>query len=173
MKNFEQNRRVETDDSSGAPSIPIPGTFDGGKDGRDPRFQRPGDAEYNYNEDHAGLLSHAQDVPTINVRAPSPFRDASPDSRLTREESPYGAAPSYHAAPYPRESVQGRPQRYGGGVAAPSARYPDAEYEDGMYTPPSPIDTPPDGGMRPAARLPDEEADLGYYGAGGVRRGNR
>lgn len=154
MKNFEQDRRQE---GAGGPTIPS-GGLDGAKDSRDgrPMYGRKGS---DVSEDHAGLLSNAQDIPTINVRAPSPFRDVSPDTRLTREDSPYGAAPSYHAAPYPRESVHGGQQQ---------ARYPDASYDSGVYTPPSPVDTPPD--VRPVARLPDEEADLGYYGAGGVQR---
>lgn len=163
MKNFEQERRAQA--SAGGPAVPDSG-FDGGKDARDgrPIYGRKGSDL----EDHAGLLSNAQDIPTINVRAPSPFRDASPDSRLTREESPYGAAPSYGAPPYPRESVQ-RP--YGPSAGASAPPYPEASYDSGIYTPPSPVEPPP--GVRPAPNLPDEEADLGYYGAGGVQKGNR
>ena len=161
MKNLEVGRTSRFGSSSGS-TIPLPATFDGAGDGRDgrPEFRRQDSDNI---EDHAGLLSNAQGVPTINVRSPSPFRDASPDSRFQKEESPYEAESGYHAVPYPRESMHGGPQ-YG----EATARFPDA-YEGRVYTPPSPVDTPP--GERPAARLPDEETDLGYHGAGGVQGG--
>jgi len=114
------------------------------------------------NEDHARLLSNAQDVPTINIRSASPFRDSSPDSKLQKEESRYDDESDYHAVPYPRESMY-EGQQY----SDVTGRHPETSYHSGVYTPPSPVDTPP--GMRPTTRLPDDEADLGYHSTGGAQ----
>ena len=141
--------------SSGPPN-PLPSGYGVAQDGR-PGFRRQ---DSNNNEDHARLLSNVQDVPSINVRTASPFRDSSPDSRFQKEAGPYVDESDYHAVPYPRESMYVG-QQYSG----VTTRFPETSYDSGVYTPPSPIDTPP--GVRPAARLPDYEADLGYHGTGG------
>jgi len=91
-------------------------------------------------DDHRQLLAHAADVPTIAVRAPSPFRDASPDVRGPDAEAGYDA--------YGRRRGRGT-----------------------VDTPPSPEDDDDDDVHgRPPAALPDEDADLGYYGGQRVVR---
>jgi len=149
LENIETGRR---------PMNPMPSGFGGAQDGRDgrPPFMRQ---DSDNNEDHARLLSNAQDVPTTNLRTASPFRDSSPDSKFQKETGSYGDETDYHAAPYPRESMYD--QQYSGVVT----RFPETSYDNDVYTPPSPIDTPPPG-VRPPARLPDDEADLGYHGTG-------
>jgi len=44
----------------------------------DPELPRPFRTDSDASDDHRALLAHAAGVPTIAVRAPSPFRDASP-----------------------------------------------------------------------------------------------
>src|SRR5262249_9617201 len=58
--------------SSGPPN-PLPSGYGVAQDGK-PGFRRQ---DSDNNEDHARLLSNAQDVPSINVRTASPFRDSS------------------------------------------------------------------------------------------------
>lgn len=162
MGRSERNSRFGP---SGGPTIPLPGGFGSTQDERDgrPAFKRQ---DSDNNDDQAGLLSNAQDVSTVNLRSASPFRDTSPDSKFEKEVSPYGDESGYHAVSYPRESIyEGRQ------YSSITTRFPETSYDSGVYTPPSPIDTPP--GVRPVVRLPDDEADLGYHGTGQIQQGKR
>lgn len=144
------------------PTIPLPGSFGGGQDERDerPAYRRQNSDN---NEDHARLLSNAQDVPTINVRSASPFSDMNPSSEFQKEENPYGDEPDYRSVPYHRERMYEGQQQYSG----VTTRFPETSYDAGVYTPPSPVETPPPG-VRPPLRLTDDEADIGYHGAAEV-----
>jgi hypothetical protein len=162
-ENIETGGR-ERNSRFGGPKIPLSGSFGGAQDGRDgrPVFMRQ---DSDNNEDHARLLNNAQEVPAINVRTASPFRDVSPDSKFQKEdENPYGDESRFHSVPYPGESMY-EGQQY----SDVTTRFQETSYDSGVYTPPSPVGTPPR--VRPAARLPDDEVDLGYHGTGEMKEG--
>ena len=100
-------------------------------------------------EDKHRLLAHAADVPTIAVRAPSPFRDASPDARLRDEEARVGGG---SGAPAPPAYDAYKPRRARADVDTP----PSDDDDDDLSAPP--------------VRLPGDGADLEYHGGQRVVR---
>ena len=149
---------------AGGPTNPLSGGAEDGRDGR-PAFKRQ---DSDSNEDQARLLSNAQDVPNTNEPSARPFRDASPHSNFQKEVNRYDDESDYHTVPDPEESTY-EGQQYSGVIAT---RFPETSYDPREYTTPSPVGTP--SGVRPPARLPGDEADLGYHGdTGGMQEGER